>query len=103
MKSICLRILSLFFLCSFLLPSCNTGPSEKKQPRIESGILDLRNWDFKKDGIVNLNGNWEFYWEKLLRPENFDKETIATQNRSECEALSSENARNGYGLQPLDE
>jgi hypothetical protein len=35
------------------------------QPAIEQGKLDLRNWDFTQ-GTVRLDGQWGFYWEKLL-------------------------------------
>ncbi len=33
---------------------------------MEKGFLDLSSWDFEEDGLVNLNGPWEFYWEQLL-------------------------------------
>ncbi|MBB6479593.1 adenylate/guanylate cyclase domain-containing protein [Spirochaeta isovalerica] len=33
----------------------------------EDGIIDLRQVDFNSE-IVNLEGNWEFYWEKILYP-----------------------------------
>ena len=37
----------------------------------EKGVLDLTNWDFERDGPVNLNGEYEFYWNQLLNPEDF--------------------------------
>lgn len=39
-----------------------------------NGILDLRDsserkgWNFDKDGILALDGEWEFYWEKFIEP-----------------------------------
>lgn len=30
------------------------------------GILDLSDWDYLQNGIINLNGEWEFYWQRLL-------------------------------------
>ena len=45
-------------------------------PKAEKGILDLSDWDFEKDGIVPLNGNWEFYWEKYLEPKDFTQPTL---------------------------
>jgi two-component system sensor histidine kinase ChiS len=45
-------------------------------PKAEKGILDLSNWDFEKDGIVALNGNWEFYWEKYLEPKDFTQPNL---------------------------
>jgi two-component system LytT family sensor kinase len=40
-------------------------------PRAENGVLDLSGWDFTRDGLISLAGDWEFYWEKLLTPEDF--------------------------------
>lgn len=49
--------------------------SQKKQkytaPEAEKGILDLLGWDFKNDGFLRLNGEWEFYWNQLLTPNDF--------------------------------
>lgn len=44
---------------------------KKQQPVAENGILDLSNWNFSKDGPVQLNGKWELYWEQLLGPADF--------------------------------
>lgn len=56
-----------------LFVSCKPlSDSKRKIPqRAANGILDLRAWDFEKDGIVNLDGDWEFYWEKFLKAEDF--------------------------------
>lgn len=35
-------------------------------PKIEHGVIDLTNWDFDKDGIVKLDGEWAFYWKSFL-------------------------------------
>ncbi|KAA3660848.1 MAG: response regulator [Calditrichaeota bacterium] len=41
----------------------------KKQPVIASqGVLDLRNWNFESEGIVDLSGEYKFYWQQLLTP-----------------------------------
>jgi class 3 adenylate cyclase len=50
--------------------SCNTN--QKKPPMAKLGILDLRNWDFEKDGNVRLDGDWEFYWHEFLTSKDFD-------------------------------
>jgi hypothetical protein len=41
------------------------------QPQAVAGVLDLLNWDFARNGVVNLNGAWEFYWEQLLTEADF--------------------------------
>ncbi len=52
---------------------CSFQGPERKQPLAERGVLDLRNWDFKEYGTVQLEGEWEFYWEQLLEPNDFEK------------------------------
>ena len=67
-------ILKVFFL--LLVPylllnfSCKESPV-KKMPKAVNGILNLTDWDFENDGIVQLNGEWEFYREQLLIPDGF--------------------------------
>ena len=45
----------------------------------KAGILDLTSWNFEHGGIVKLNGEWEFYWQQLLEPGQFDP--AANQNQ----------------------
>ncbi|MBI9080504.1 MAG: hypothetical protein JEY79_12285 [Pseudodesulfovibrio sp.] len=40
-------------------------------PVAEHGVLDLFSWNSTLDGPVALNGQWEFYWDQLLTPEDF--------------------------------
>ena len=42
----------------------------------KQGILDLRNWNWDKDGITDLNGYWEFYWKALYTPDSFNTSAI---------------------------
>ncbi|MBT4638841.1 MAG: PAS domain S-box protein [Deltaproteobacteria bacterium] len=51
-----------------LLSSCF---SDKQPPVAEKGILDLSTWNFEEDGVVRLDGEWEFYWQKILHPQSF--------------------------------
>ena len=37
-------------------------------PVAKDGVLDLSNWDFEKDGIVDLKGEWRFVWEEFVEP-----------------------------------
>lgn len=46
---------------------------EVQQPKAVQGVLDLRNWDFERLGALSLEGEWEFYWEKLLNPQELAK------------------------------
>ena len=40
-------------------------------PVAERGVLDLSEWDPDRDGPVSLDGQWEFFWDRLLTPEDF--------------------------------
>ena len=40
-------------------------------PKAVKGVQDLSGWDFDRSGIVQLDGQWEFYWKRLLSPEDF--------------------------------
>lgn len=53
------------------------------QPKVINGVINLTDWDFDKNGNVELNGEWEFYWNQLLEPSDFspitsDKKLIPT-------------------------
>jgi two-component system sensor histidine kinase ChiS len=54
------------FILTILLLGCAT---RKKMPKVENGLVDLRNWNFQEDGSVDLEGEWEFYWKELLDSE----------------------------------
>ena len=64
-----------YFLLLFLLIfiSCGQKNSKKTMPKVVKGVLDLSEWDFQKDGPVDLKGDWEFYWDKFLKPEFVQK------------------------------
>ncbi len=68
---ICLLLISVL-----LITSENHKKSIKDVPVVEKGVLDLSDWDFARDGIVNLEGEWEFYWQKLLTPQDFSAEPL---------------------------
>lgn len=36
------------------------------QTSIRNGGMDLTNWNYAADGLISLNDEWEFYWQKLL-------------------------------------
>ena len=38
-------------------------------PSATGGVLDLRSWDFQRDGAVRLKGDWDFFPRVLLRGE----------------------------------
>lgn len=40
-------------------------------PQIRHGIMDLSDWRYEQNGRIRLDGEWEFYWNRLLTPADF--------------------------------
>jgi signal transduction histidine kinase len=57
-------------------PARAVGSAEPapEKPVAHSGVMDLTKWSFERDGIVPLNGEWQFYWERLLAPSDLQQE-----------------------------
>lgn len=55
-----------------VLVGCS-GTAEKTtpSPHADHGIFDLRGHPLSGDETVALDGEWEFYWDQLLTPDNF--------------------------------
>lgn len=70
--AVCLIILTAFLL----IPLSITGDHNQltQNAKAVKGILNLEEWDLKIDKVIQLNGEWEFYWDQLLTPEDFKKE-----------------------------
>ena len=64
-------IILLTCLVLFQLPANTSG-----QTKIKNGILDLRTTGFETYPVIDLKGDWEFYWEKHLRPADFVSDKI---------------------------
>ncbi len=43
----------------------------KDIPQAQQGFLDLSNWNLHHNGILKLDGEWEFYANQLLTPDDF--------------------------------
>lgn len=66
-----MRYLLLLFLLILFACKHSINP-----PLAEKGFLDLSKWNFERDGKLNLDGEWEFYWNHLYTSEDFKKEKI---------------------------
>lgn len=42
----------------------------EKAPHALHGVLDATDWSAERDGIIPLEGEWEFYWNRLLEPND---------------------------------
>lgn len=50
------------------LVCCGASVFGEDIPQIKQGVLDLRKYDFRQRGEVQLAGMWSFYWKYLLTP-----------------------------------
>lgn len=67
--------MGLFFILAFSLLVSIISPTIQDQdtPVAKQGVLDLSRWDFEKQGLVDLDGEWEFYENKLLSPSEIQQ------------------------------
>jgi nitrogen-specific signal transduction histidine kinase len=80
MKKLRIYFIMLFLLIlSWCLASCIS--SKNKSPSAIRGVIDLSNHDFVMDGPATLSGEWEFYWQRYLGPEDF-RNTFADEAKS---------------------
>jgi PAS domain S-box-containing protein len=71
-------VLALIFLslCYF---NCSR-PLNNRTPNVVNGVLDLSTWDLKRDGPVKIDGNWEFFWNTHLKPDELAGDMPPTNN-----------------------
>src|SRR5437868_3611225 len=62
----CLTLFIIIYNTAF----CRVNVEAKK------GVLDLRNWNWGTNGVTDLNGEWEFYWQVLYAPSAFHSANI---------------------------
>jgi PAS domain S-box-containing protein len=64
-------ILILIIISISPFSACHHDFSERIPPKAVKGVLDLTDWDFKRDGPINLVGEYEFYWKQHVEPVEF--------------------------------
>ncbi|NSW93285.1 MAG: sensor histidine kinase [Bacteroidales bacterium] len=64
------------FLISLILISASDIYALKNTPEAVRGTLDLTNIETEERFIINLNGEWEFYWNQLLNPSDFNGQNV---------------------------
>lgn len=87
------KLVFLFLLSVFFIFSCKKGENSAAAVA-RGGVLDLRAYDFSKQGNVSLRGEWEFYWQSFVsahaladawsqdvsNTENFEEILLQKQN-----------------------
>lgn len=62
-----LFVMAILLMVLPLVGGCSAGVSEQS-PRAVEGVLDLTEWQ-PDTGVVKLDGQWSFYWDQLLDPQ----------------------------------
>ena len=60
--------IKVFVLLVFVFSGVQRGFSS--EPVAQNGALDLSQWNWEQDGITTLTGDWTFYWERFLDPQD---------------------------------
>jgi PAS domain S-box-containing protein len=64
------KILLPVMLC-ISITGCFNMAVTPEPPRAIDGVLDLTRWNFHDDGLVDLAGEWDFYWNEFINPHEF--------------------------------
>ena len=79
------KILSVLILILGL--SCKSEKGIYEAPTAKLGQIDLRAWDFEKQGRIQLYGEWEFYYNHLFTPEEFKVASVENLDYMEVPTL----------------
>jgi len=66
-------LIRLFLVIFLSFPFINRS-SAGSEPEAVKGIMDLSYMDEDELLFIKLNGEWEFYWKRMLRPHDFKSE-----------------------------
>lgn len=56
----------LIAVLSFIIFVAESSKEITNGIKVSKGEIDLSHWDFDENGIVDLNGEWNFYWKQQL-------------------------------------
>ncbi len=66
----------ILLACVLMIASPHSATADHPVPTAKNGVLDLRDWDFKKsNSAIPLKGEWKFAWKRFIQgdeapPEN---------------------------------
>lgn len=70
-RAILISLISL--ICCSLIPLSIflNRDHETQEIQVREGVMDLSSWNPEVDKRIKLDGEWEFYWNRLLSPADF--------------------------------
>lgn len=107
-KKICLYMVCILMAATLLFSYLYNANTITKPPQAVQGVIDLRDRDLA-EGIIKLDGEWEFYWQQLLEPTDFrDGKKPSTVDyftvpmKWNCYKLEESGAGDGYATYRLN-
>ena len=76
----CKPTILLFTLLLLLVCSC--GNKNTPDQNIENGFLNCTNYNFEELPPLSLSGDWDFYWNELLSPQQIASGTYTSSSAS---------------------
>lgn len=70
----------VFFFGLLCLCESDLAEGAPAAPIAVNGLIDLSDWNFAKDGLVNLSGEYKFFWQRHLSGTDL---MVASQNSDE--------------------
>ena len=88
----CSAVILIFLSIIIFVGGCVSFEKRTGELRASAGRMDLSGWDFEKQGIVTLSGEWGFYWTRFLHSQGpLDKQAPAAERY-----ISVPSAWNGF-------
>lgn len=66
-----MRNIVVLLLCGVFCSSCVLNHIEYIPGNAEKGVSDFSVMQYNSQTVINLEGEWEFYWNRYLTPEDF--------------------------------
>ena len=67
-------IRAFLMICSLIITGCTQFDFQPLSPPVAiEGVIELHEWDFEKNGLVYLEGEWGFTWQELLQPDQISE------------------------------
>ena len=63
----------VLFVAVLMFGACSDRTGKNSLPIVQKGAADISGWDYSSRGAVELNGEWEFYYGRLIEPGDFKK------------------------------
>ena len=70
-KRLLILVFGTLILLAVFLSIFFFSETEKSGFYPENGIIDLKNWQPEQSGMLNLSGEWLFYWNRFVSYEEY--------------------------------